>query len=139
MKLGRGSGVGGRGLGDGEARASDDLRPPTRDPLECAIHRRDFVSMMCMGGLATFAAPLVRFAHVRQGGRFVFVLLRGGFDGLAAIVPYGDPSYEAIRGALAYERAVLTPLDGTFALAPGLAHLKEFWDRGELAVLHAMA
>jgi len=106
---------------------------------ENGIDRREFMSMMCMGGLATFAAPLVRFAHVRQGGRFVFVLLRGGFDGLGAVVPYGDAAYEATRGALAYQRGVLVPLDDTFALAPGLAPLKELWDHGELAVIHAMA
>lgn len=108
------------------------------------MKRRDFLSTMCAGGLATFGLPVVRFAHVRQGaagagGRFVFVLLRGGFDGLAAVVPHGDPAYAATRGALAFDPATLAVLDDTFALAPGLAPLRQFWDRGELAVLHAMA
>ena len=59
--------------------------------------RRTFVRNMCLGGLATFGAPLVSFAQVRQSGRFVFVLLRGGFDGLAAVVPYGDPAYQSLE------------------------------------------
>ena len=103
------------------------------------MERREFLKGMCYGGIATFGFPVVRFAQVRQEGRFVFVLLRGGFDGLAAVVPYGDPAYESLRGALAFQATDLTILNSSFALAPGLAPLKAFWDRGELAVLHAMA
>jgi uncharacterized protein (DUF1501 family) len=103
------------------------------------MERRDFLKNMCYGGVATFGFPIVNFAHVQQNGRLVFVLLRGGFDGLAAVVPYGDQSYADLRGGLAFEPGALVPLDPQFALAPGLAPLKEFWDRGELAVLHAMA
>ena len=84
-------------------------------------------------------APLVTFAQVRQRGRLVFVLLRGGFDGLAAVVPHGDPAYASLRGALAYDEESLVPLDGTFGLSPGLAPLRELWQKDELVVLHAMA
>ena len=103
------------------------------------MNRRAFVRTMCQGGLATFASPLVSFAQVRQRGRLVFVLLRGGFDGLAAVVPHGDPAYAALRGALAYDEHSLVPLDGTFGLSPGLAPLRELWQKNELVVLHAMA
>ena len=101
--------------------------------------RRTFIRNMCIGGLATFGAPLVSFAQVRQSGRFVFVLLRGGFDGLAAVVPYGDPAYESLRGTMAFEDSDLVVLSDMFGLAPGLAPLKELWDQKELVVLHAMA
>ncbi|MGE0592316.1 MAG: DUF1501 domain-containing protein [Vicinamibacterales bacterium] len=103
------------------------------------MHRRTFVRMLCLGGLATLSAPVVTFGQVRQPGRFVFVLLRGGVDGLAAVVPYGDPEYAATRGALALDAQDLVPLDDTFALAPGLASLRELWEADELAVLHALA
>jgi uncharacterized protein (DUF1501 family) len=76
---------------------------------------------------------------VRQEGRLVFVLLRGGFDGLAAVVPYGDPAYDTLRGPLAFEASQLVSLNDSFGLAPGLTPLKAFWDRGELVALHAMA
>ena len=59
------------------------------------MKRRDFVRTMCYGGIATFGLPVVNFAQVAQHGRFVFILLRGGFDGLAALVPYGDPEYRS--------------------------------------------
>jgi uncharacterized protein (DUF1501 family) len=103
------------------------------------MRRRDFIQSMCYGGLATFVLPTVSFAQVRQPGRFVFVLLRGGFDGLAAAVPIGDPAYRALRGAFAYEESALAMLDDTFGLAPGLAPLRPFWEQGQLAVAHAMA
>ena len=103
------------------------------------MNRRNFVRNMCLGGIATFALPKVTFAQVKQQGRFVFVLLRGGFDGLSAVVPYGDPDYRAVRGALAFEESDLVALDDEFALAPGLATLRELWDEQELVVLHAIA
>jgi uncharacterized protein (DUF1501 family) len=93
----------------------------------------------CWSGLATFGLPTVTFAQTRQGGRFVFVLLRGGFDGLAAVVPYGDPDYRRLRGPLAFNETDVIALDDTFGLAPGLGPLREFWDQGELAVVHAVA
>jgi uncharacterized protein (DUF1501 family) len=101
--------------------------------------RRAFLKGMCLGGLATLTAPMVSFAQVPGSGRFVFVLCRGGFDGLATIVPVGDPGYAALRGAMAFRADELTSLADGFALAPGLAPLREFWDAGELAVAHAMA
>jgi uncharacterized protein (DUF1501 family) len=103
------------------------------------MNRRKFVRTMCYGGLATLAAPRVVFAQVAHPGRLVFVLLRGGFDGLAAVVPYGDPAYRALRGPLAFDDADLLPLDDVFGLAPGLAPFEALWQANELVVLHAMA
>jgi uncharacterized protein (DUF1501 family) len=103
------------------------------------MKRRDFVRTMCYGGLATFGLPVVNFAQVSQNGRFVFILLRGGFDGLAALVPYGDPDYRALRGSFAYNASDLVALDDTFGLAPGLAALRPLWEANQLALVHAMA
>jgi len=103
------------------------------------MKRRDFVRTMCYGGLATFGLPAVNFAQVSQNGRFVFILLRGGFDGLAALVPHGDPDYRALRGSFAYSASDLIALDDTFGLAPGLAPLRAVWDANQLALVHAMA
>jgi uncharacterized protein (DUF1501 family) len=103
------------------------------------MNRREFVRNMCYGGIATCVVPNVSFAQVSQSGRLVFVLLRGGFDGLAAVVPYGDPDYRSLRGTFAFNPSELTPLDETFGLAPGLSPLRSFWDSNHLAVLHAMA
>ena len=103
------------------------------------MNRRTFVHQMCLGGLATFALPNITFAQVKGGGRFVFVLLRGGFDGLAAVVPHGDPSYSRLRAGFSFAESELVELTDTFGLAPGLAPLRELWQANELVALHAMA
>ncbi|MBT8337796.1 MAG: DUF1501 domain-containing protein [Gemmatimonadetes bacterium] len=105
------------------------------------MDRRSFLERagMCFGGVATFGYPTVRFASVPEPGRLVFVLLRGGFDGLAAVVPTGDPDYAGLRGAMAFDAGDLVSLESGFGLAPGLAPLRAFWDDGELMALHAMA
>src|SRR5687767_15366176 len=94
--------------------------------VRAPMHRRAFVQSMCYGGLATFALPSVAFGQVRQPGRFVFLLLRGGFDGLGAVVPVGDPAYRSLREGFGYDASALAMLDDTFGLAPGLAPLRAF-------------
>jgi uncharacterized protein (DUF1501 family) len=103
------------------------------------MNRRTFVQQMCLGGVATFALPSITFAQVKQNGRFVFVLLRGGFDGLAAVVPYGDASYQTLRNGFAYQESELFVLNDLFGLSPGLTPMRELWQANELVVLHAMA
>lgn len=103
------------------------------------MDRRTFVRGMCLGGVATFAFPMVRFAQVPGRGKLVFVLLRGGFDGLAALVPMGDPDYSSTRGPMAYEPQELTMLDQGFGLVTGLTPWAELWEAEELVALHAMA
>ncbi|HAC07048.1 MAG TPA: hypothetical protein DCF71_14460, partial [Gemmatimonadetes bacterium] len=71
--------------------------------------------------------------------KMVFVLLRGGFDGLAALVPIGDPDYANIRGGMAFRASDIVTLSDEFGLAPGLAPLRQLWDDEELVALHAMA
>lgn len=103
------------------------------------MDRKTFLRGMCLGGLATFALPAVRFAQVPGRGKLVFVLLRGGFDGLAAVVPVGDADYARVRGPMAFTPDGLTMLSDGFALAPGLSPWKALWDAQELVALHAMA
>jgi uncharacterized protein (DUF1501 family) len=103
------------------------------------MKRRTFVRCMCLGGLATFGVPRVTFAQVRHRGRLVFVLLRGGLDGLAAVVPYGDPGYTSLRGTMGFQESELFVLDDVMGLAPGLSPLRDFWNDDELVAVHAMA
>jgi uncharacterized protein (DUF1501 family) len=107
--------------------------------MEMTMDRRSFMRQMCLGGIATFALPGVTFAQVKQDGRFVFVLLRGGFDGLAAVVPFGDDAYAGLRSGFSFEESELFALNELFGLAPGLSPLRELWQANELVTLHAMA
>jgi uncharacterized protein (DUF1501 family) len=92
----------------------------------------------CSGGM--FAAR-VSFAGADAGQRrFVFVLLRGALDGLAAVPPVGDPQYARLRGELDLSQAAgLHRLDDTFALHPALGFMGELWQQQQLAVVHAVA
>jgi uncharacterized protein (DUF1501 family) len=99
--------------------------------------RRAFVS----GAFAASAAamlPRCVFADAATDARFVFVILRGALDGLAAVPAYGDGAYAAKRGALAITSPQLK-LDGMFALHPSLAQLHERFQSRELIVFHAVA
>ena len=70
--------------------------------------------------------------------RFVFVLLRGGLDGLGAVPAIGDPDFASARGPLANFGVPPLALAGTaFALHPSLASMHALYQSGELAVVHA--
>ena len=72
------------------------------------------------------------------GNRFVFVVLRGGMDGLGAVPALGDPAFAAARGPLATYATPALPLDPLFALHPSLEQLHAMYGRGEMAVVHAV-
>ena len=65
------------------------------------LQRRTFLAASAK---LTLLAPFgALFAAPNPDARFVLVILRGGLDGLAAVPPYGDPQYRALRGALAID------------------------------------
>ena len=68
-------------------------------------------------------SPHIAFASVATDRRFVFVIQRGAADGLNIVVPYADPAYASLRGALAIDPSAATRLDGTFALHPALRQI----------------
>ncbi len=95
-------------------------------------------------GAAALASPLslalaATAPNARpDDARFVFVLLRGGLDGLAAVPAIGDPDFAAARGPLAQFGAPPLALEGSaFALHPALAGLHGLYRSGEMAVVHA--
>ena len=100
--------------------------------------RRQLLRSVLMGAAL---APWARLSVAAPGAdapRFVFVILRGGLDGLTAVPAPGDPAFAEARGALAAFASEPLPLDGRFALHPLLPQLHAAYGRGELAVLHAV-
>jgi uncharacterized protein (DUF1501 family) len=84
-----------------------------------------------------FAAPSVDPAP-DPGDVLVVVSLRGGFDGLSAVVPAGDPNYARLRPGVAIPASRLLPLDATFGLHPAMSPLLPFWQNGSLGIVHAV-
>lgn len=72
------------------------------------------------------------------GDTLVVLSLRGGFDGLSAIVPGGDPDYYRLRPNIAVPKDRLIALDATFGMHPSLAPLKPLWDAGALGAVHGV-
>jgi uncharacterized protein (DUF1501 family) len=73
--------------------------------------------------------------------KLVVVMLRGAVDGLSVVAPYGDRNYAASRDSIALAApgadGGLLKLDSLFGLNPALAGLKPYWDRGNMAFVHA--
>jgi uncharacterized protein (DUF1501 family) len=85
--------------------------------------------------LAVAAAPTER--------RLVVVILRGALDGMAAVVPYGDPDLVTWRGELippqpGAENGLLD-MGGFYGLHPALVGLHAMYAAGELLPVHAIA
>ena len=97
---------------------------------------------MLAGALGAAAlSPLSTLSFAGGAGgdrRFVFVILRGGLDGLSAVPAISDPDFAAARGQLAQFGAAPLALDNTFALHPNLTHLHAMYGRGEMVVVHAV-
>jgi uncharacterized protein (DUF1501 family) len=107
-----------------------------------SLPRREF---LCAAGMASMTTllPRMSLAYADTDSRFVFIILRGALDGLAAVAPYGDGNYQRVRGALALPAPGTTngalKLDGMFALNPALKNLYQRYQAKELLVMHAVA
>jgi uncharacterized protein (DUF1501 family) len=122
------------------------------------MNRRVFVKSGAMAfvtmGLApsflrrsAFAAELAKGAATLSNSRgkvLICLFQRGAADALNMIVPHGDPAYYALRPNIAVPRPVsgsaqaAIDLDGFFGLHPSLAPLKDLYDRGMVAPVHAV-
>ncbi len=101
------------------------------------LSRRHALGLLGLGAAASML-PGLSLAAAPTEQRFVFFILRGAMDGLAALLPLGDPDLIKQRGDLVQaENAVA--LDGFFALHAELAPLKAYYDAGDLLPIHAVA
>ena len=108
------------------------------------LKRREFLhaGALALGG--TFLTSRLAFARTGNAkSRFVFIVMRGALDGLAAAPPYGDPDYAGLRRELALKApgspGGALPLNGFFGLHPSLAFLQDSYTARELVVFHAIA
>ncbi|WP_433305474.1 DUF1501 domain-containing protein [Actinoplanes sp. CA-030573] len=101
--------------------------------------RRTLLAGAAAGLAATMLDTRFAFAADPTGSRDVFVLLslRGGFDGLSAIVPAADSSYYTLRPTIGVPQRQLLAGDGFFGLHPALAPLLPYWQNGTFGAVHA--
>ena len=108
------------------------------------MHRREFLNLSALAAGGVLLTSRLAFARAdARPSRFVLVILRGAMDGLAAVPPYGDRDYAALRREFALrapgEPGGALPLDGFFGLHPSLGFLQQCYTARELIVLHALA
>ncbi len=94
----------------------------------CSLAAHPFVTTVTLAG-SEGGRPL-------GDHRLIVVILRGAMDGLDVVQPLSDPDFARLRPNLGTGRGTL-PLDGFFALHPGLAGLMPLWTAGELGFVHA--
>ncbi|HET9424792.1 MAG TPA: DUF1501 domain-containing protein [Gemmatimonadaceae bacterium] len=96
---------------------------------------------------SAFAAELAKGAATYGNARgkvLICLFQRGAADALNMIVPHGDPSYYRLRPAIAVPRPsagvaqAALDLDGFYGLHPSLAPIKQLWDIGLVAPVHAV-
>ncbi|MCC7305117.1 MAG: DUF1501 domain-containing protein, partial [Alphaproteobacteria bacterium] len=106
--------------------------------------RRSFL----LGSAGALALPTfiggfssVAFANVPTNKRLTLVFLRGGMDSLGVVIPYADPAYGSIRKNLALKErdGQMIDANGFFAFHKNLQPLHDFYKKGQLAVIHAVA
>ncbi len=98
------------------------------------VDRRSF-----LGTAALLSVSPVLFAQAATERRFIFIIQRGAADGLNTVIPFAEPAYASLRGALAIDAASMLKLDGMFALHPSLPKLRELYTAGEASFFHAVA
>jgi uncharacterized protein (DUF1501 family) len=105
-----------------------------------AVSRRRFIQGAAALGAATTFAPRIALATTDApvGDTLVLVVLRGGLDGLSALVPCGEgAAYYDARGATAVPEGATLPIDANFGLHPALAPIHELYTDDLLALVPA--
>jgi uncharacterized protein (DUF1501 family) len=111
----------------------------------CSCSRRSFlqgsgVTLAGFGIASLFPTPFIEHAMAsgtNNDRRLLFIFLRGGNDGINAVIPHGDIQYSpTIRPTLYIPPAQSHNLNGFAALHPALGDLRDVYDAGDLAVLH---
>jgi len=123
----------------------------TSDECGCAelrsLTRRGLLGRTLVAGAAAgltglagegLSTNLAFAAESYAGDTLVVLSLRGGFDGLSAIAPIGDPDYYKARPTIALPKSQAIAGDGAFGLHPALAPLLPMWKGGNLAAVHAV-
>lgn len=114
--------------------------------LRNTVSRRNFLKGVGLGsGLlltqSGFKDPLSFLAFAqepRPADTLIVIFQRGGMDGLSAVIPYGEGShYYDKRPTLAIPDYRVLDLNGFFGLHPNLEGLKDIYDSGHLAIVHA--
>src|SRR3984957_724126 len=100
-------------------------------------------TLLGLTSVVTLGRVSLAIASAPTEQRFVVVILRGAMDGLAAVVPYGDPDLVTLRPQLIPpspgQDNGLLDLGGMYGLHPAMTRSHALYQANELLVVHAVA
>lgn len=116
------------------------------------MKRRQFLKAMFGAGAALMAGGmrnplegtgLLFGAEPVPAQRLLVVFLRGGYDSVNVVVPYGDPDYYRLRPTIAIPApngttSTALDLNGFFGFHPAMSSLMPAWQAGQVALFPAV-
>ena len=99
-------------------------------------------ALLGLSAVFTLGRGSLALAQAQTEKRLIVINLRGAMDGLATVIPYGDPGLVALRGAVSPAPGEPNgPLDlgGFYALNPAMTNLYTMYKAGEFLPIHAVA
>jgi uncharacterized protein (DUF1501 family) len=100
-------------------------------------------TLLGLGLTATLANVRFALADAPTQKRFIVVLQRGAMDGMAAVVPYGDPNLASLRPALIPpapgQPGGMFDLGGFYGLSPNFPNMATLYHSGEMLPILAVA
>lgn len=110
-------------------------------PHAPAITRRTALLGLAATGMVGGTAFALAAAPTDK--RLVVIILRGALDGMAAVIPYGDPALVDLRGEILPpapgQPDGMLDLGGFHALHPALPGLHGLYQANEALIIHAVA
>jgi len=105
------------------------------------ISRR--AALLGLTGCVGLGGVKLAVADAPTDKRLVVIILRGALDGMAAVVPYGDPGLAGLRGAImppppGQPDGVLD-LGGFYGLHPALSGIHGLYAANQALIVHAVA
>jgi len=105
--------------------------------------RRQFLrGIAVFGGMTILSANGIRYSFAASANEVpdvvVTLVLRGGFDGLSAVVPTNENIMRQARSQIYIPNAALLPLNREFGLHPALNRLLPLWENKELAIVNTI-
>lgn len=105
--------------------------------------RRQFLQGVALfGGMTILSQSGIRYSFAASTTEVpdvvVTLVLRGGFDGLSAIVPTDETLMRKVRGQIYIPNSALIPIDREFGFHPALRRLMPLWESKELAIVNTV-
>jgi hypothetical protein len=105
------------------------------------LKRRDFLALGAALPLAMGLLNALAQIGGHSGGTpnwnrtLILIELKGGNDGLNAVIPHGDPNYYRLRPHLGIPKHKVIQLTPQLGLHPSLSPLKTLWEDGSMAIV----